>query len=146
MQIHTERFGVVEIEPEDFIFFPNGLIGFEDCQHWILLADAHNDAVAWLQSINRPDVAMPIVSPRRFVPDYRLRVTRAELEPLQLGEVHAAHVVVIASRTNGSLTLNLKAPVVINLDRGLGRQVIANNDQPLQYALTEKSVPLRKSA
>ena len=50
MKIHTTRFASIEIEPDDILFFRNGLLGFEDCRHWVLLADADNSAVAWLQS------------------------------------------------------------------------------------------------
>ena len=48
MKIHTTRFGAIEIEPDDILFFRNGLLGFEDCRHWVLLADADNSSVAWL--------------------------------------------------------------------------------------------------
>jgi len=40
----------------------------------------------------------------------------------------------------------LKAPVVINLERRLGRQVVANGDQPVQYELISQPAPLKKSA
>ena len=118
----------------------------EDCRNWILLADAHNEAIAWLQSVDRADLALPLASPRRFVPDYRLHVTPGELAALRLGKGHAAYILAIVSRNGGLLTLNLKAPLVINLDRCIGRQVVAGDDQPLQYVLAEQPSPLRKSA
>ena len=66
MKIHTTRFASIEIEPDDILFFRHGLVGFEDCRHWVLLADADNRSVAWLQSMQHSDIALPVVSPRRF--------------------------------------------------------------------------------
>ena len=115
--IPTTRFGPIEVQADDVVHFPAGLLGFEHCRDWVLLAEAENDAVAWLQSVHRADVALAVVSPRRFVPDYRMRVARRELEPLHLDQIGRAQVLVIVGRTERCLTLNLKAPIVINLDR-----------------------------
>ena len=146
MQIDTSRFGSLSIAAEDILLFPHGLIAFEDCRHWALLADADNDSLGWLQSITHGDVAMAVVSPRRFVPDYRLRVTRGQLAPLELTQSDSAYVLSILSKTNRSLTINLAAPLVINLDRRLGRQVIVSDEQPLAFELSPAVIPLRKSA
>ena len=147
MQLGTTRFGTVTIDANDILLFPSGLIAFEDCQHWVILGDAENDAVGWLQCVSRPDVALPVVSPRRFVTDYQVRVMRSELAPLQLSELDQAYVLGIISRNEASLTLNLKAPVIINLDRHLGRQIITTDQQPVQFELTTLPVAaLRKSA
>ena len=146
MQIKTTRFGGLEIEAEDVIRFPAGLLGLEDCRHWVLLADVQNNALGWLQCISRAEVALAVVSPRRFVPGYQFRVFRSELAPLELSEVQAAQVLTIVGKNERAITLNLKAPVVINLARRLGRQVIANGDQPVQFELTTQTAPLKKSA
>jgi flagellar assembly factor FliW len=146
MQIRTTRFGVLELGADDLLSFPGGLLGLEDCRHWVLLADAQNESLGWLQSASKPEVAVAVVSPRRFVPTYQLRVARNELEPLQLARVRDAQVLVIVGKNEQGITLNLKAPLVVNLERRLGRQVVSNADQPLQYPLSSSPAPLRKSA
>ena len=105
----------------------------EDCRDWILLADASNDALAWLQCTTRRDVAMAVVSPRRFVPDYQLRVSRSELATLRLTDSSDAEVLAIVGIHDGQVTLNLKAPLVIHLAKRVGRQVVANGDESLQH-------------
>jgi flagellar assembly factor FliW len=146
MQIVTTRFGILEIAAEDLIRFPAGLLGIEECREWVLLADAHNDALAWLQSATRPEMAFAVVSPRRFVPGYQLRVSRADLSPLDLSHPGDAHVLVIVGKNERGMTLNLKAPLVIHLERRLGRQVVSNSDLPLQHELAEVPLALRKTA
>jgi flagellar assembly factor FliW len=147
MQIQTQHFGPIEIDVDDILLFPHGLIAFEECRHWVLLGDDENPAVAWLQSVSRPEVALPVVSPRRFVADYRVRVTRGQLMPLEFSQFDQAYVLAIVSQSDGDLTLNLKAPLIINLDRRLGRQVITSDDQPVALALpVARASMLRKSA
>ena len=147
MKIDTARFGPVEIEPSDLLHFPSGLLGLEDCRQWVLLADAENDALGWLQNSSRPEIAFAVVCPRRFVRDYQVRISRAELTPLALADVRQAQVLAIVGKNENGITLNLKAPLVINLERRLGRQVITNGDQPLQYRpAASPPAPLRKSA
>ena len=146
MQINTTRFGTVDVQAEDILLFPLGIIGFEKCLQWVLLADASNDSLGWLQSVQDPQIAMPVVSPRRFAPDYRVKVSPAQLELLELGTEDETFVLVVLARNEDSLTMNLKAPLIVNLDKQVGRQVITSDDQPLQRQLAEISEPLRKSA
>ncbi len=146
MRVNTTRFGRLEIDADDVLLFPTGLLGLEDCRHWVLLADAENDSLGWLQSIMRPEIALAVVSPRRFVPDYQLRVARSELSALELQDLRQAQVLLVVGKNELGVTVNLKAPLVINIDRRLASQVIANGDQPVQFQLTAEKAPLRRSA
>jgi len=75
-----------------------------------------------------------------------VRIPRSELTPLAIADISQAQVVVVVGKTDTTLTLNLKAPIVINLEARTGRQVVASGDLPLQYELTCGRPPLRKSA
>jgi flagellar assembly factor FliW len=147
MHIETVNFGSLQIEAEDILVFPHGVIAFEDCRHWVLVADDENPALAWLQSISRPELALPVVSPRRFAPQYRIHVAKGQLAPLEFSQFDQAYVLTIVSKSDDDLTLNLKAPLIINLDRRLGRQVITSDDQPVAQLLQgPPPALLRKSA
>lgn len=146
MEIQSTRFGRLEIDPQDLLRFPAGLLGLEHCRDWVLLDDGQSDAVAWLQSVERPEVAVAVVSPRRFLPDYRIRVARPEIEPLGLDDPRRAEVLVIVGRTDRAVTLNLKAPLLVNLARRLGRQVITNGDLPIRHELNHGQLALKKIA
>jgi flagellar assembly factor FliW len=145
MDVSTTRFGVVSIEESDVLAFADGLIGLEECCRWVLLADAQNSALGWLQCVDLPQVALAVVSPRRFVADYQVRVSRRDIEPLGLKRTSDAQVLVIVNEANGSLALNLKAPLVIHLELRVGRQVIAKDDHAVKHFLPG-ATPLRKTA
>jgi flagellar assembly factor FliW len=147
MQIATTHFGLVEIEIEDILLFPRGIVAFEDCRHWVLISDEENPGLAWLQSVSRSEVALPVVSPRRFAAEYTVHVSRGQLQPLEFTQFDQIYVLTVVSASDGDLTLNLKAPLIINLDRRLGRQVITTDEQPVALPLTVRQpAMLRKSA
>jgi flagellar assembly factor FliW len=146
MEIPTSRFGPVKIAPSDVLHFPAGLLGLDDCSAWVLLADSENDSLGWLQSTTRPEVALAVVSPRRFVPEYQLRVTRGELGSVLSELVDDVHVLVIVGKNANGITLNLKAPLVVHRRQRIGRQVVASGDQPVQYELCREISPRKKIA
>ena len=146
MNICTTRFGPLSVDVDDVIRFPHGLPGLEECCRWVLVTDTESDAIAWLQSVDRDDIALAVASPRRFVPTYQIRVARRELEPLELDRVEALQVLVVLCKTGKSITLNLKAPLLINPNRRLGRQIVTNSELPVQYELGSDLPTLRKSA
>ena len=145
MNLTSTRFGTVTIDDGDVLTFVGGLIGMEDCCRWVLLADAQNRALGWLQSLDRADVALAVVSPRRFVPDYRVRVSRRDVEPLGLERPEDAQVLVVVNQVGGRLVLNLKAPLVVHLEGRRGRQIVARDDHAVQFLLSDAPA-LRKSA
>jgi flagellar assembly factor FliW len=135
MRIETERFGSLQIDERELFLFPQGLIGLETLRQWALLPDPENPTVAWLQSASRGDRAMAVISPRVFVPDYRVHVSQRSLECLNLRSDHRTYVLTTIAGSVGRLTTNLRAPIIMNLDRRLGCQVVTGDDQPMQYLL-----------
>lgn len=135
MQIQSSRFGTLDVHHSDMLFMPQGLIGFETCRHWVLLANDDNEEVAWLQSVALSDVAMPVISPRRFLPNYKLHVHRRDLDVLQAHQRDQIFVVTVVNRTGDNLTTNLKSPIILNSTQRLAVQVVVTDDQPLAHPL-----------
>lgn len=146
MDILTTRFGSLPVQSQDEILIERGLIGLEDCRRWVVLTDSSNPALGWLQNLEHGHIALGVVSPRRFVPSYQLRVDRSDLECLDLVTVRDAEIVVIASRRDSGLYLNLRAPIVINVEKRLGCQVISKDELPVQYPLDLQNMNLRRIA
>jgi flagellar assembly factor FliW len=135
MQIQSTRFGQLEISHSDLIFMPHGLIGFEEYRHWVLLASKESEELAWLQSVALSHVALPMISPRRFVPNYRLQVQRRDLDLLQMHAKDQVYVLASLSKQGNHWTTNLKSPVILNSTRRLAVQVIVIDDQPLSQPI-----------
>lgn len=135
MRINTQRFGTLTLNADQLFLFPQGLVGMETLRQWALLPDLDNPSVAWLQSASRGDRAIALISPRAFFPDYRVHVSRRELSVLHMRPGAELYVMSTVSGHVGKLTTNLRSPVLLNLDRRLGCQVITNDEQPIQQKL-----------
>lgn len=135
MRIETDRFGSLEVDERELFLFPQGLIGLETLRQWALLPDPENASVAWLQSASRGDRSLAVISPRVFVPDYRIHISSRSIQALQVRSDHRTYVLTTIAGSVGRVTTNLRAPIIINLDRRLGCQLVTGDDQPMQYAL-----------
>ena len=132
MHISTSRFGTVSCSATEIWLFPRGLIGFEDQRHWILLPDPENERLGWLQNLCDSTMALPVVSPREYCPNYDVRVKRSEIDPLELADDGQALVLTTLSKNGFRLTVNLQAPLLVNKQNCIGRQVLVTSSQPLQ--------------
>lgn len=138
MFVQTSRFGQIETPQEEIIIFPQGLIGFEDSRHWIIISDPENSDVAWLQSLSEERVALPVISPRKFVDDYRVAVTNRQLSLLNIRSTDRVFVLSVVSKSGKTLTMNLRSPIVVNLTKRLGCQVISGDRLPIALPFTEE--------
>ena len=139
MRIDTQRFGTLRLSADQLFLFPQGLVGMETLRQWALLPDPENDSVAWLQSASRGDRAIALVSPRAFFQDYRVHLTRRDLACLHMRPEAELYVLTTVAGHVGKLTTNLRSPVLLNLDRRLGCQVITTDEQPIQTELPIQS-------
>lgn len=146
MKVETLRFGPIRVSADEVVRFPAGLLGMEDCRDWVVMLDPDRPLLAWLQSVDRPEVALAVVSPRRFVPGYQLRLARREWTPLGLDSASGAEVLTIVAQNEGRLSLNLKAPLVINVESRLGRQVVNGGDWPVRQTIADGACSVKKIA
>ncbi len=136
MLVQTSRFGQIEAKPEEVIIFPQGLIGFEANRQWLILPDPENSDVAWLQSVSDQHVALPLVSPRKFAPDYKVNVPNRQLATLKVRSTDRIYVLNVVSKSGRTLTANLRSPIVINLTKRLACQVITTDSLPLAMPIS----------
>ncbi len=142
MLIKTRCFGEVEIADEKIANFPNGILGFEELKRYTLIYDVKSNGekakIAWLQAVDEPDLALPVISPFEVRKDYDPSISEEFLK--NLGDVNAENVVVLLVVTVPSdvskATANLKAPIIINSDTLVGAQIIVENkDYPIKYPI-----------
>ena len=132
MQITTNVFGEITVDDDKLIYFPKGIIGFPDLKDFALIHDEEkgSDSIHWLQSIQEPAFAMPVMDPLLVCPDYN---PEADDELLNnLGEIKPDDLLVLVTVTVPSdltqMSVNLKGPIVINAGERKAIQVIAEGD------------------
>ncbi|MEW6284240.1 MAG: flagellar assembly protein FliW [Candidatus Eremiobacterota bacterium] len=94
--------------------------GFEDCRTWALVAREEHLPFLWLQAVERPEVALPVVDPEVFFPEYRPRL------PAWLDRGDWALFCVVSRRCEG-LGLNLAAPFALCRTSRNGTQVVLDD-------------------
>jgi flagellar assembly factor FliW len=143
MQLKTVHFGEIEINEEEIIYFPEGVPGFEDSKKYALIGNESNEAVFfWLQSIDTPDLCFVVTDPFMIYDRYAVDVEDEEVEVLGITDskkVLTLTIVIIPENIN-ELRVNLKAPILINVEKKLGKQIILKNDNlPIRYYLNKNS-------
>ena len=130
MIIKTTRFGEVTIQNEDLLTFPEGLLGFQDLRHFVLLDDPNDDIFAWLQSCELPAIAFPILEPEIFGQNYSAALTKNEAELLKLKPAQTPTFMNIITIPDDptQMTANLKAPIVINQEQRIARQCVLQDN------------------
>jgi len=123
MKINTIQFGEVEFDTANTITFADGILGFENLKTFLLIkTDDH--LFYWLNSIEKPDIAFPMVGVRVIDENF----------PEQSG--NEAFAIVTLSKDPLKITANLKAPVYINQDEKSGFQKVIDSDKyPVKFNL-----------
>ena len=138
MVIKTRIFGEVTIDDEKMIKFPNGIVGFPDLQDFALIHDAEkgNQAgIRWMQSVQEPNFAMPVIDPLVVKEDYNPAVEDDLLKVIgEEGDVLVLTTITVPSDLT-KMSVNLKAPLVINVTERKGCQVILEEDQPVKFMI-----------
>lgn len=133
MKVETSRFGALEIDPEDRIFFPEGMMGLPQMRHFMLF-DHPGGLFQWLQSCDDPDLAFVVMDPAFVVGEHNLRINDGELKTLGVsdlsGEDDGAEICVVAIVNVSdprNPTVNLLAPLCISTRTRKGLQVVQHH-------------------
>lgn len=120
------RYGRQVVARSSLLTFPAGLPGFDELRQFKLFHEEGTATVFYLQSVEDPDVRLPVVTPQACKIDYRIELSDAELERLHVEAGDDLLVVVTLADdpdTPGrGITPNLMAPIVINASSRIGLQ------------------------
>lgn len=131
MKIQSAHFGEVEISDQKILHFPEGLPGLEDEQRFALLTVGDGQPINWLQSLDHEEIALPVLDPFVVNPSYAFDVRQEDIDFLEISEmkdVYILSVLVIPSNVD-DMTINLSAPIIINVVNNRGRQICLDDKQ-----------------
>ncbi|MDR0443717.1 MAG: flagellar assembly protein FliW [Treponema sp.] len=125
MKVATKAYGQIEVDEKQKIFFPQGLLGFDDNKDYVLL-DAEAQPFYWLQSTDDKEIAFVLVNPFLFRPDYEVNIPNEELVEIGITSPEKAVIFsIVTIPPNGEpMTANLQGPLVINRDNMTGKQAV----------------------
>ena len=138
MKISTTLFGEIEIDKTKILTFEDGIPAFPDAREFILIHDeeATESMFSWLLCITDPEIMFVIADINLIIPDYSPSLNDKELSALSDKEDSEFVLYAIANVADelSETTINLKAPIVINLETQKAKQMVAENDEfPIRY-------------
>ncbi len=136
-KIKTRDFGEITVKKEDIINFADGMYGFEDYKRYIILKDAPEDDVLFLQSLDNMELSFVLIDPYAIFNDYNPVLTEEDLRELNTTDEDELKYLVIAiiKEDVRQSVVNLKSPVAINPKLKTAKQVILQNSYPLRYSI-----------
>lgn len=142
VNIITTRFGLIQAPESEIIRIPDGLVGFRAFTQFVMIPDPVVSGLTWLQSVTAPELAFGLIAPPLAIPDYRVELRPGDRTALELDEERSALTYVILNRGEAGLTVNLQGPLVFNLTRRLGRQMVLTSSRyAVRYPLASQSPP-----
>lgn len=132
MTINTRHFGDIEIDDKGIIDFVEGLPAFEEYRRYVLLKDGDESSpFRWLQCIDNADLAFAIVDPFAVKKDYEVELSPENIKLLGIEKAEdvATYSIVVVPEDASKISMNLKAPIIINIKSNMGKQVILDTDK-----------------
>ena len=139
----TKFHGVLAYEPEQVLHVPSGLFGFPHETEFLLLELPSARPMAFLQSIRSSNLCFISLPAQVIEGNYRLSMNGADLRSFGYSEalppVMGKDVLCLALLTVGerqATTANLLAPIVIDIGRHNGMQVIVDAPYSHQHPVS----------
>ncbi len=132
MNINTRKFGEIEIDENKILSMPDGLPGFSGYEKFVLLEDPKTAPFCWFQSVEEPTLALIVMNPFLFKPDYQPNLDEfiysLDWQGISAQKV-LIYVVVNVSKIEGKtkITANLMGPILINPEKHKAFQVILSD-------------------
>jgi flagellar assembly factor FliW len=127
--VDLPRFGEMTYNETDVIAFPWGLPGFPTSRRWLLLSLETQPGFVWLQSLDEVKIALPTIDPCLVFEDYDPKLPAYAFVALEVKDAadFTTLCVVVVTENAEEMTVNLMAPIIVNLRTRRARQVLLDN-------------------
>ena len=141
MLINTKYLGEVEIDASEILYFHQGLLGFQEYKEFVLLPLDADLPLALLQSTEEVSIGFIVALPFAFKQDYAFDLSDEDKYDLQIEKEEdvLTYSIVTLNETFADSTINLLAPVIINVNKKLGKQIVLQDSKayPLRFPINQ---------
>ena len=126
-----------DITVSETVTFPNGIPGFESCRRWVVLAAESQTPLRRLQAVDGAEAAFLAIDPRQVLDGYRCELSDADRARIGADpKTPLLWLALVNVEADGAVSVNLRAPIVINPATMIGQQVLPHNClYPLRHVL-----------
>ncbi len=136
MLLKTRIFGEIEVKEEEIIKFTEPILGFSECRRYVLLEKASIFPMFWLQSIDNPSLAFPVVIPFFFDEKYSFKLHGRDLEDIKFKKVEDMLVLtlLVVPQDVSYVRANLRAPILYNPVNKKAKQIVLQEEKyPIHF-------------
>ena len=128
-----------EVTVSEAVTFPDGIPGFESCRQWVVMAAEDATPLRRLHAIDGPEASFLAIDPRAVLDGYRCDLSAADRRRVgATDDEPLVWLALVMMEPGGALTVNLRAPIVINPRTVMGQQVLPHNClYPLRHVLVD---------
>ena len=124
IDIVSQRFGTFTVSADSVLHFPQGPIGFPTDRRFVILEHHPASPFKWLLSLDDPELGFAIANPAELVAGYEPPLALAA-RVLEVDERDIALFVIVTIPSDPrAMTVNLMAPVVVDMRTRRARQLI----------------------
>ncbi len=141
MVLITEHLGEIKFQKEDIIHFPKGIPGFEEEKEFIVILTGDIEfPFTYLQSVKSKDLAFIVTDPFLFLENYDFELSEEDADFIgvknddQIDDITVYTIVTIPEDVDQT-TVNISAPIIINLKEKIGKQVLLKEYDDMKYPL-----------
>ena len=142
MILNTEKFGEIEVEEERIFDFVLPIIGFDNLSKFIILDPNKDTLFKWLQSVEDPTLAFPVISVAALDFNYSIDLSDSVVSDLEIKNAEDVLVLNITSIPQDNpkgTTINLLAPIVFNvMNQKAGQVVLSGSGYDISYPMFKK--------
>lgn len=126
MIVSTTRFGDIEVEDGEIIRFKKGILGFDEVTRFVFIPHEKGSPFCFLQAVDDPDLVFVATNPLWLRPDYQVEAYPEDIADLMIesDDDVTALVLVTVPKDPREMTVNLLAPILINVKNGFAKQVV----------------------
>lgn len=137
MKIETRDFGTLEISDDQIIEFPNGIYAFEESKRFTIIEIEKGQYPVWLQCVDSIKPCFILFDPWLICKDYEVTLNSTEKAMLSIKDDTNLQILCIARVPEDfkETTVNLKSPIVINMDTKKAMQVILWKNYPYRQPI-----------
>ena len=128
-----------EVTVSEKVTFPNGIPGFEACKSWVVLAAEAQTPLRRLHAVDGTEASFLAIDPRQVLEGYRCELSDADRARIGADAKTALlWLALVTVEQSGAVSVNLRAPIVINPGTMMGQQVLPHDClYPLRHVLVD---------
>lgn len=128
--LNSPKLGRFEYTEDDLVTMVSPILGFNELNDFLFISSEEFYPFSYFQSVQDENITFVLADIKAFFPDYSPKFSKGDYKVLQIekDEEMALFGLVVVRDDPQNATINLKAPIVINTNKKLAKQIILEED------------------